>query len=457
MLSNAVAPAGKGSGRNLVPLRAQLLADMGLVEDAVALLRVIPPEQRDPAAARLLAELSWRAGDPEGGCAVVQESVARMPVDSFWQQATIFCQLRAGQESEAALALDLLREQGEGDPTFLALADALSGTPDVKVPPLTTVTPLYLAMVQAAGLKLPEIAIHEPPPLMLALIAESPAAPVEQRLTAAETASAAGVLSSKQLAAVYTAEPADAATLDSALDLPDLGTTPATRAILYQAALHAALPEQRAQFVQKALATDALDADYWARLQLYLPLLADIPAAPELDWFAADAAHNLYAGGLFPQARTWLPILEQGQAPDRLANFHALDALAGAVAAPLDVSAVSPAGSPDRMARVGAVIDALNEPIEGVAPDDMQAALPTAIQPVSMPRQNLNLWLDLGEAAATGRTGETVLLSLVGLNATGLAVAEEEWLHRVVASLRRVGLEDEARRLAVEAAIANGL
>jgi hypothetical protein len=55
------------------------------------------------------------------------------------------------------------------------------------------------------------------------------------------------------------------------------------------------------------------------------------------------------------------------------------------------------------------------------------------------------------------RVGETVLLSLVGLNATGLADAEPEWLARVVTSLRRVGLEEEARCLAVEAAIANGL
>ena len=208
VLSNAASPAGKGSGASLLPLRARLLADMGLVEDAVAVLKLLPADQRDAASARLLVELSWRAGDLDGACAVVQESVPRLPVDSFWQEATIFCQLHAGQSSEAMLGLDLLREQGEGDDAFFALAEALDGNRDVKVPPLPVVTPLYLAMAHAAGVPLPAVALREPPPLMLALIAESPDAPVEQRLTAAETAAAAGVLSPQHLVAAYTAEPA---------------------------------------------------------------------------------------------------------------------------------------------------------------------------------------------------------------------------------------------------------
>jgi hypothetical protein len=51
--------------------------------------------------------------------------------------------------------------------------------------------------------------------------------------------------------------------------------------------------------------------------------------------------------------------------------------------------------------------------------------------------------------------GETGLLALVGLR--DLATAEPLWLLRALAGLRRVGLEKDARRVAVEAAIANGL
>ena len=90
-------------------------------------------------------------------------------------------------------------------------------------------------------------------------------------------------------------------------------------------------------------------------------------------------------------------------------------------------------------------------------PSDAQAALVPTPGTEAMPGQNLNLWVDLGDAAAKDRVGETVLLSLAGLDAAGLAGAEPLWLERSIASLKQVGLEKDARRLAVEAAIVNGL
>ena len=472
LLSNAVAPAGRGSGKNLVPLRASLLADMGLVEEAVGLLRLLPADQRDADSGRLLAELSWRAGDPEGACAVVQESLPRLPIDNFWQEAAIFCQLRAGQTDQAMLGLDLLREQDRTDEIFFTLADAVAGETKVEIPPLPVVTPLYLAMARAAGLPVPKIAVHEPPPLMLALIAESPEGDLESRLTMAETTAAAGVLSSKHLAALYTAEPEDPGTLDTALDLPDIGTTPATRAILYQAAVRAALPEQRASFIQKALDADVSDPNYWARLPLYLPLLADIPATPQLSWLAEDAARHLFAGGQFERANSWVSVVEQSQLLDgpkmQLPNLQALQYIAGAsTAVPqlAEVGAQVDAGRPlafladgnsGGIERVRAIVDSLSAPNDESIIGGATSTLAPAPAP-AMPQQNVNLWLDLGDAAAKQRVGETVLLTIAGLNATGLANAEPEWLSRSITSLRDVGLAQESRRLAIEAAIVNGL
>jgi hypothetical protein len=452
LLSSAAAPAGRGGGRNLLPVRAEILGNMGLVEDAIALLRLVPDEQRDAETARQLTELSWRAGDVDGGCAVVQDAMPRVPVDEFWQQASVFCQLRAGQTDAATLGLDLLREQGEGDTVFYALADALGGASPVEIPPLTVVSPLYLAMARAAGVPVPRVAIHEPPPLMLALIAEDPDAPIESRLAAAETAAAAGVLSPRHLAASYTAEPADPGTLDRALDSPEVGATPETRAILYQAALRADAPEQRARLLQKALAVDVLDPNYWARLKLYLPLLADIPAAPELSWFAADAARHLFAGGRLRAASEWIALLQGDEDAPKLA---ALEYLAGEDGATPDVAALLPA-DPSRAARLRALFAAVEEPADPSIGGLESSSLAAVAAPV-LPRQNVNLWLDLGDAAAKNRVGEAVLLTLVGLDATGLAAADPQWLGRGIASLRRIGLAGDARRLAVEAAIVNGL
>jgi hypothetical protein len=287
---------------------------------------------------------------------------------------------------------------------------------------------------------------------MLALIAEDPDAPIESRLAAAETAAAAGVLSPRHLAASYTAEPADPGTLDRALDSPEVGATPETRAILYQAALRADAPEQRARLLQKALAVDVLDPNYWARLKLYLPLLADIPAAPELSWFAADAARHLFAGGRLRAASEWIALLQGDEDAPKLA---ALEYLAGEDGATPDVAALLPA-DPSRAARLRALFAAVEEPAEPSIGGLESSSLAAVAAPV-LPRQNVNLWLDLGDAAAKNRVGEAVLLTLVGLDATGLAAADPQWLGRGIASLRRIGLAEDARRLAVEAAIVNGL
>ena len=63
----------------------------------------------------------------------------------------------------------------------------------------------------------------------------------------------------------------------------------------------------------------------------------------------------------------------------------------------------------------------------------------------------------LASASSDGRIGETILLATVGAGDAGdggLSVADAG---RVIAALRSLRLETEARRLAVEAAMAAGL
>ena len=63
----------------------------------------------------------------------------------------------------------------------------------------------------------------------------------------------------------------------------------------------------------------------------------------------------------------------------------------------------------------------------------------------------------LSEASQFGRLGETVLLALVALGEAGPGGVDPLVLHEVLAALVRAGLEDEARRLAIEAVLAGGV
>jgi hypothetical protein len=67
------------------------------------------------------------------------------------------------------------------------------------------------------------------------------------------------------------------------------------------------------------------------------------------------------------------------------------------------------------------------------------------------------LWYGLRMAAEELRLGETILFSLVALGSGDLGLVHPITLNEIISRLRLVGLDKEARDLALEAAIAVGL
>jgi hypothetical protein len=63
----------------------------------------------------------------------------------------------------------------------------------------------------------------------------------------------------------------------------------------------------------------------------------------------------------------------------------------------------------------------------------------------------------MDRAAAEVRVGETILLALVALGDEGPAGASPETLYRVIENLRFIGRDQDARAIALEAAIGKGL
>jgi hypothetical protein len=82
-------------------------------------------------------------------------------------------------------------------------------------------------------------------------------------------------------------------------------------------------------------------------------------------------------------------------------------------------------------------------------------ALKNSFLPTSLPSPML--WYGLRAAAEEQRLGETILFALVSLGSDGLDQVHPLILNEVISHLRLVGLDTEARALALEAAIAAGL
>src|SRR5581483_5349714 len=124
-------------------------------------------------------------------CAAVDAVVDPARQDAYWQESLIFCQLRRGQTREAQLGLDLLREQGDDDAAFVALAGRLSGARGPFQPPAQP-TPLLLAMMGAAGIAAADPAATAAPLGLVVAAARDEGRDPAARLSAAEEAALMG-------------------------------------------------------------------------------------------------------------------------------------------------------------------------------------------------------------------------------------------------------------------------
>ncbi|MEX2298710.1 MAG: hypothetical protein WD715_14940, partial [Dongiaceae bacterium] len=375
-----------------------------------------------------------------------------------------FCQMVDGDRTSATLASDLIFEQGENDPIFFSLMNALDGDDSVTIDSLPEATALHLTMLDEAGLAPPADLIQSEDPLLLAALARNDALASELRLAAAEQAAARGSLPVEALTELYRSEPADAYEIDTVMDQAVGVVPPRTRALLYKATATAPDPALRARYLQRSLELGREHGGYLLAAQVALPELRKIVPSDRLAWFAVDASRALYVLGQNEAAGAWFALIRR-MAPNDPVAAEALPTIwlyarvAGASdPASWDASSLAAwratqqtgGADADHALRLFAVFDGLGEPV-GNASDvlvgnDGAASIP-----------NSAYFFNLADAAAGGRRGETVLLSLLNLGEGGPGVVSPIVLSRVLRSLREVGLTNEARSLAFEAIVAAGI
>ena len=105
-----------------------------------------------------------------------------------------------------------------------------------------------------------------------------------------------------------------------------------------------------------------------------------------------------------------------------------------------------------KAARLFGLLAAMGDPVGGARWAQLLTDAPrtTGVVPSAA------IWNALGDASTQGRLGETVLLALLSLGEDGPGEVAPMTLDGVLAALRHVGLDVEARRLAVEAAVTQG-
>ena len=470
LLTTAAVPQGQPLASSLLGLRVGRLMAGGHIDAVNELLSLAGAPIEDPALSRAEVDAMLLSGDNAGACARVLGLVRTDP-QTYWTKALAFCRALDNDGGAVSLAVALLRDQAlVGDDAFFALIGALT---DEAVEPLGTLIdpePLHLAMMRAAGQAIPSDAVAGASPAILRAIATAPNDSIDVRLDAAVRAEAAGALSAEVLAEIYAAVPYSADDIDAALQRAESGGGAAVDALLYQAATVWQDPGLRAAAVQRTLqrARDG-GMGFGTPARVNLPILREIEPTADLLWFAQDAARALLASGDVAGAWRWLDLCvaeapgndESAQTAARLWPLLQLaDAQAAASRDPdrarswwLSLPAPKTAGEFASRALLYTLFDALGDSPPQAAWDPLLEAPLT----VASYRPSAAVLHALRDAAANGRRGETVLLALVSLGEPGIGGADTAVLHEALLSLRRVGLDAEARAIALEAAVARGL
>lgn len=479
-LTQAVPPEGNGEDGGFIARRLELLAAMGNVDAVVELLAVTPGRRTNERLIRTETDTHLLLGDFIHACSLVG-GPERQATTDYWQKVLIFCEVLSGAHAKAQLGLALLREIGIEDSMYFLMLESMMASEVPIIEDMSSMTPLNIGIIRASRARLNLGAEPPLPPAILAAIAGNTDLEMSERLAAAEQAASTGVLSIDALRALYDSASFDAETIANPLSAVESLAGADARALLYQVVRTQTVDGAKAEAASLALET-AQSADLYATTaQVFSDVIKQVPPRTDLIWFASHAVRALVIVGAPEAATDWLGLLRANatlsdEAAQSLALLVPVVQLAGldgdhlfgpmgAVDVWRDAQKNMP-NSRERAILYYSLLEGLGHPVDPAVWDDLgydgiagapdssgdgpaTGLIPNLPDPV--------LWHRLFGAARSGKTGETALLALATLGASGTAKSHPLTISRVVQSLAVVGLEAEAQGLAVEAALAGGL
>ena len=471
LLTTALVPEGDARAPSLLGLRLERLAALGDVAGVTDLLGVTPPGINDPLVARVDANAGLLAGDNPGACSRIETEVAAGQTAPYWLKGLAFCRAINGEIAAARLAADLLRELGEtGDDTFYTLIAALAGDESARVDSLIDPTPLHLAMLRAARQDIPADAVPGAGPGILRAIAIAPNAEISVRLLAAEQAEAVGALDPAALAQIYASVIFNPDDLINAVSIANADNGPRANALLYQVGQIQTVPAARAEAMSAAWSVARGTGGFLTAARVNHEALLGFTPTKEFAWFADDAGLALLAAGEVQSARLWFDMASEAAGQNRpeastawLDLWPLLQIADTERPIPWSPDIVRPwwegqldlpqARRQERANVMYTVFEALGYRIKN---EDWLALFEGPLT-VSAYMPAPAVWQGLKYAAAEGRVGETIIYALLVLGETGPSDANPVTLGAVVGALRQVGLESDARAIALEAMLARTL
>ncbi|KTT71558.1 hypothetical protein, partial [Sphingomonas endophytica] len=424
------------NGADFAAERAWLLLRMGESVSARAVAQAVDSERVTPKLRAVWMQAALATADPGAMCPLAD---AAGDGERGWVVARAMCAGLTGAARAQPLIADVRRRRVASG-IDLQLAQKVMGAGldsrqaiSIDWAPVVQLTAWRFGLATATGVAIPDELYATVGPQVRAWQALAPAIPLAERAAVAERAAAMGILSNSALVDLYSA-------LADGTDVPPaLSATVATLRDAYVGA------DRAARIGAMAKLWDGADdpATRYARLILTARAAARLPAANG-EKRADRLIAAMLSAGLDRTAQRWqgaVPVGSDGWAMLLLADPDAITQLPSSV-----VTDYAPQGGlADRKRQMF---------LAGMAGLERIPAgeVPALAERLGVPIAAENAWTRAIERAAEDRQpGTVLLLAAVGMQASGWAHVPPAALYRIVASLRAVGLEGEARMIAAEA------
>lgn len=435
LVARVATPRGV-NGADFAAERAWLLLRMGESVSARAVAQAVDSDRITPKLRQIWMQAALATADPGGLCPLADGAGDS---ERAWIVARAMCAGLTGAARTQPLVVDIRRRRVASG-IDLQLAQKVMGAGlnsrqaiTIDWTPVGELTAWRFGLATATGVVIPDELYATVGPQVRAWRALSPAIPLAERAAPAEDAAAMGVLSSAALVDLYSA-------------LADADETPRALAATTNALRDAYTGGDRATRIAAMVRLwDAGEtpATRYARLILTARAAARLGAvAGEKE--AARLIAAMLSAGLDRTAQRWqgqVPVGSDGWAMLLLADPDAVTQLPGSTVT--DYAPQGPAAERKRQLFLAGLAGLGRIPAGEVAELGERLGVPVAAD---------NRWTRaLDRAAGEGQAGTVLVLAAMGMQTGSWGGVPPAALYRIVAALRAVGLDGEARMIAAEA------
>lgn len=440
LASRLDAPAGM-SPQDFLALRVGLLLRMGEADAARAILQDIDAGNYDASLNAVALDAYAQTGDFTGACPMMATHGSARD-DAEWNVAKSICTAYRGNGAAAISQLERYRYRGTMPRIDLLLAQKYAGAAGrsrravtIEWEPVEDLTLWRYGLANAVGSTPPEKLVTNAGARFSYATALAPAAGLPRRAAAADRAAAQGVLSSAAMVDLYGQLFAE----------PDVNGEWSERAEILRDAYIAESPAARLAAIRSLWdGTKSAPQDY-GRKVLTAYAAARLPASEDMAQSAAPLIASMLTAGLDANALRWAGLVPAGSEGWALLVLAARDRSSSVNTGDIDSFIDDDASEEQRKSAF------LVAGLAGLGRIDSD----TAGSYSSSLKLNLGRetrWTQVIQGAARNGDAATVaFLAGLGMQGTSWSQMTPRYLYNIVAALRTVGLDAEARMIAAEA------